>query len=131
MPRSGYDIPRGSYIFVSQRALNRFGWERPDEFAPDRFDSVQAVSMSLPVGDPAGGPDRKYAFAPFGCANRSCVGSRIAMLEAVMILGTLTKNVEWALAHPDREVAERADITLGPKCGLPLDVKRRVKAVVA
>jgi len=126
MRKSGYDIPRGSYVFVSQRALNRFGWDRPDEFVPDRFDSVQAVSMSLPVGDPscgAGADARKYAFAPFGASTRSCIGSRIAMIEAVMALGAVTKTVEWRLAFPDRPVAEVADVTLGPKSsGLWLDV---------
>ena len=127
LPGEGkYDIPAGSYVFVSQRALNRMGWDRPDEFVPERFASVEEVQMGKPVGNPATG--EKFAFQPFGAANRSCVGQRIAMLEAVQILVTLGRWVEWEIA-PEQvlPVPEVAEVTLGSKShGLHFRVRRRV-----
>src|SRR4051794_36187339 len=40
--KSGYDLPAGSIIFVSQMTLNRNPeyWDQPNEFIPERFDGV-------------------------------------------------------------------------------------------
>ena len=120
---SGFDIPAGSFIFVSQRALNRFGWDRPDDFVPDRFKDVKNVNMGMPVGNPATG--KKYGYVPLGASLRACTGQRLAILEAVQALATVTKNVEWTLAS-DAPIAEVADVTLGPKHGLWFNVRRRI-----
>jgi hypothetical protein len=42
------------------------------------------------------------------------------MMEAVQIVASIIKNVRVELADPDVEVVEVADLTLGPKEGLPL-----------
>ena len=68
---SGYDVPRGSLVFVSQRPLNYNPelWDKPFEFNPDRFGGKDGpapeLHMSRPVGAP-GGPS--YGFVPFGGA---------------------------------------------------------------
>jgi cytochrome P450 len=121
---SGYDVPKGSLIFVSQRAMNRDPntWSKPNDFIPARFDEVKDVKMGIPVGNPEAG--HKYGFAPFGAANRSCIGQRLAILEAVQILASITRNVEFKLLT--KKVVEIADVTLGPKVeGLWFEMKKR------
>lgn len=66
---------------------------------------------SLPKGHP-------YGFVPFGAGRRTCIGQRLAMMEAVQIVGSVIKNFKIELESPDTEVAEVADISLGPKEGL-------------
>lgn len=124
---SGYDLPAGSLVLVSQNSMNRSKhvWgDSAEEFLPERFEGMGELKMGVPVGVPNGGP--KYGFAPFGAANRSCVGQRLAVLEAVQILATLVKRCEWKLAFPEKEVVQVADVTLGPKEGLILDITRRM-----
>jgi cytochrome P450 len=123
---SGYDVPAGSLIFVSQRAMNRDPktWSRPDDFIPERFAEVKDVKMGVPVGNPEAG--LKYGFAPFGAANRSCIGQRLAILEAVQILATLTKRVDFKLLT--EKVVDVCEVTLGPKQdGLWFEVVPRVR----
>ena len=128
--KSGYDVPAGSLVFVSQNSMNRDPkyWENPNDFIPERFNGVGELAMGRPVGVPNG---PKYGFTPFGAANRSCVGQRLAIVEAVQILSTLVLNCEWKLAFPEKEISEVADITLGPKNGLIFDVspRKRVSAI--
>jgi cytochrome P450 len=123
---SGYDIPAGSFIFVSQSGMNRDPklWEKPDEFMPERFAGTGELQMGRPVGVPNG---PKYGFVPFGAANRSCVGQRLAVLEANQILATLVLRCNWEFTYPDRKVDEVADITLGPKHGLYFNITPRIR----
>jgi len=124
MNRTGYDVPKGSLVFVSQRPLNRNPevWDRPEEFVPSRFEGIGEFKMGKPVGVPGG---HKFGFAPWGGAQRSCVGARLALLEAVQILATITKRVTWTQSFPMEKVVEVAEVTLGPKEGLYIEIKER------
>jgi len=121
---SGYDVPAGSIVFVSQTPLNRDPtlWENPNEFNPERFNGVGELAMGRPVGVP-GGP--RYGFLPFGAAQRSCIGQRLAIMEAVQILASIALRCNWKFANPDKLIHEIADITLGPKEGLWFDITPR------
>lgn len=128
MKRTGFDLPKGTIVLVSQRPLNRNTefWERPDDFMPSRFgEEPAALKMGVPVGVPNG---PKYGFAPFGAANRSCVGQRMAILEAVQILSTVVRHCDWKMAS-SANVAEVAEVTLGPKKGLNMEIRPRVQVV--
>ena len=123
--KSGYDVPAGSFVFVSQNAMNRNPnvWERPNDFIPERFAGIGELAMGKPVGVP--NFPNKFAFCPFGAANRSCVGQRLAVLEANQILSSLILRCEWKLENPNKPIDEVADVTLGPKNGLYLLVTPR------
>lgn len=121
----GYDVPRGSLVFVQQSAMNRNPnvWPDPTVFRPERFDKLPELKPSKPVGVPGGG--QPFGFVPFGAGPRTCVGQRLAMLEAVQILAAVVKRFDVCLARPGEEVAEYADITLGPKKGLFVRMRER------
>jgi cytochrome P450/NADPH-cytochrome P450 reductase len=128
----GYHIPKKSMVFISQAAMN----ERKDlwgddahEFNPRRFEGVGKLRQSQPVSVPG---LQKYGFIPFGAGQRTCIGQRLAIMEAIQILASVAKNFDVAVAmkHHDRgdggvEVEECADITLGPKSGLYLEMALR------
>jgi len=120
-----YDIPKHALVFVSQTPMNYNAelWPEPDKFIPERFDELPELLMSKPVGIPGG---ELYGFVPFGAGARTCIGQRLAMLEALQILGSVVKNFDWKLRNPqdDATLTGYADVTLGPKHGLFLDVMK-------
>ena len=56
--------------------------------------------------------------------NRTCIGQRLAMMESVQIVSSIIKSFRIELAFPENEVAEVADISLGPKKGLFLKLSK-------
>jgi len=90
-------------------------WPEPDKFIPERFDELPELLMSKPVGIPGG---ELYGFVPFGGGARTCIGQRLAMLETVMILASIVKNLHVELVNKDADLTGFADVTLGPKQGL-------------
>lgn len=91
----GYLVPAGSEVLVSMYALNRDpdAWHDPLRFDPDRFLSERSE-----------GRDR-WQFLPFGGGPRKCVGANFAMLEAVIGLATLVREVRIQSLLPTFEVA--------------------------
>ena len=130
LPSSGYDVPRGSMVYISQRALNRDPerWPRPNAFEPERFLDVGELQLGRPVATTpnTGG----YAFVPFGASHRGCVGQRLALLEAAMIVASISLSVNVRVAGGARVVREVADATLGPKHGMAADVWARKRGDV-
>jgi cytochrome P450 len=100
---AGYRIPAGTLVCVSPYLLHRHPgyWAEPERFDPSRF----AV-------DP---PD--FAYLPFSDGPRRCIGERLALFEAELVLKTLRARVRIELdpAHP---VEPEALVTLRPKHGL-------------
>jgi len=123
-----YDIPKGSMVFVSQVRLNMDPdvWDEPEKFMPERFDNVEQLQPTKPVGVP-GKSDMQYSFVPFGASNRTCIGQRLAMLEGVQIIASIVKHFDFSLGIEMSKVPNQimCDITLGPKRGLPLNLSLR------
>lgn len=116
-----YRIPKGSFVFVSQWALNREGWPEPERFMPERFDATRKeLHPTKPVGRPDG---EDYAFIPFGAGARTCIGQRLAMNEGVQVVASVIKNFDFAVVGPRPAVF--CDITLGPKHGMALRLTPR------
>jgi cytochrome P450 len=100
-------IPAGSPVLMSQYVTHRHRgfWENPEGFDPDRF---------LPERSEGRHP---YAYFPFGAGPRICIGNHFALIEAVLILATITSR--WSLnLVPGRPVIPEARVTLRPKHGL-------------
>ena len=79
----------------------------------------------LPQGALKGmGPGGVYI--PFGAGPRVCIGTGFAMMEAVLLLSTVTRGVELRLKPGAKPPAPRALITLRPD-RVELDVVPRAR----
>lgn len=106
----GYQIPRGTQLFVVPWLLHRDGryFEEPDAFKPERFET-----RDWPRG----------AYLPFGMGGRSCVGMHFAMTEAVLLLATFWQRL--SVTRTGGAVELTPAITLRPKGGLPVRLAAR------
>jgi cytochrome P450 len=118
LPRLPFEIgsqrvPPGAFVFVNIFGLHR----RPDVFAeplafrPARF--AGDAERGLPRG----------AYVPFGGGQRICIGNHFAMMEGTLLLAHLAQRVE--LAGDGRALVPEPLMTLRPKGGLPMTVRRR------
>ena len=66
----------------------------------------------------------RYAYIPFGGGPRLCIGNTFALIEASLLLATITQHYELSL--PAGYTAELEPlITLRPKGGMPMYLHRR------
>ncbi|MFF8609310.1 cytochrome P450 [Streptomyces sp. NPDC015346] len=102
-------IPPGTRVWSSQWATHRDArwFTDPEEFRPERWGTTE--------GEPAE-EIPEYAWFPFGGGPRVCLGTRFAMVEAVLVLAVLARRFRLDLdpgeirpvpsltLQPDREV---------------------------
>jgi cytochrome P450 len=113
----GVPVPAGTLAIVSPWLLHRrpADWPDPLRFDPDRFAGERSAT-------PRGG------YLPFGVGPRLCIGRDFALVEAVLALATLLRGWEVApLRRRQADVRPQVDalVTLRPRGGLPLTVRRR------
>ncbi len=108
---SGYDIPAGAQIYISPFLTHRHPrvWENPEGFDPDRF--LPERIGALP----------RYAYLPFGGGPRMCIGNNFAMMEAQLILASVTQQFRLELV-PGQRVELEPLVTLRPKHGIEMTV---------
>ncbi|MEO6951116.1 MAG: cytochrome P450, partial [Polyangia bacterium] len=106
----GYTIERGADVTMSPWVTQRHPefWPDPLRFDPDRF----AEGREIP----------KFAYFPFSGGARQCIGTGFAMMEGQIILATVLSR--YRLVATGRPVAHEALITLRPRDGLPMLLKR-------
>ncbi len=102
----GYFIPKGSQVIITPYALQRDPrfWKDPEMFNPDRFltDKIN-----------------RNAFLPFSIGPRKCMGTRMAYIEGVLVLGTILQHYAfqtrdgWTPRH-------RVRVSTGLAGGLPM-----------
>ncbi|MEV6307441.1 cytochrome P450 [Streptomyces sp. NPDC051840] len=102
----GVPMPEGTRVWSSQWATHRDArwFPEPEEFRPERWDPDSGDEIP------------EYAWYPFGGGPRVCLGTRFAMVEAVLILAVLARRFELEVdpgtvnpvptltLQPDREV---------------------------
>ena len=110
----GYPIPAGTNVFMSQWVMHRdFRYfDNPEEFNPDRW--ADDLSKRLPT----------YAYFPFGGGPRVCIGKSFAMMEAVLVVATITQKFQLALM-PEHPIVLQPSITLSPKHGIKMVLIKR------
>jgi cytochrome P450 len=107
----GYDVPPGTLIAISPYVLHRHPayWTEPERYVPDRFRTE---------------PQPSHLYLPFGGGSRICLGQHLAMVEAVLVLATLSQRVSLDLL-PGFGVEPEALVTLRPRHGLMMIPRSR------
>jgi cytochrome P450 len=115
---SGYDVPGGSYVFVSPWVTHRHPdvWDNPEGFDPERF-----------LGH-SSGERARYAYFPFGGGARQCIGNTFALTEAQVILAMILQRFRLDLM-PGQRIEPEPLATLRPKYGMEMRIKARKERV--
>ena len=104
----GYPIQKNQIITVAPYVLHRNPaiWPNPEGFDPDRFLSDRP----------------KGSYVPFAHGPRQCIGNHFAMMEARLLLTTITAQVRLNLLAGTR-ITPEALVTLRPRGGLPMTLE--------
>jgi cytochrome P450 len=111
-----YRLPKKTTAFINIYAMHRRAkyFHDPEKFDPDRFKPETEKQM-------------KMSYVPFGGGPRVCIGNQFALLEGQLVLATLAQRVTFE-ATSARDIEPEPLITLRPKHGMPLVVRRRPPA---
>lgn len=112
---AGHAFPRDAVFLMSPYAVQRAPewFHEPLSFMPERF--AGGVPQGLP----------RYAYFPFGGGARSCIGQQFALLEATVILATLTQSFWFSLCEESQVVRPEPSVSLRIAGGLRLQVTPR------
>ena len=110
----GYAIEPGTQLWVAQWLVHRDArwFPEPLSFRPERW--ADGFAKTLP----------KHAYFPFGGGPRVCIGNVFAQMEVVLVLVTLVRRLAFE-STSDAPLSLRASVTLRPRNGIPLRVRRR------
>jgi cytochrome P450 len=112
----GHRLPAGAQVAMAPWVMHRDArhFPEPDAFRPERWED--GLARRLP----------RYAYYPFGGGPRLCIGREFAMLEAVLSLASLARQVRVrALPTPLRFIPS---VTLRPRDPMWATFERRPPA---
>jgi len=103
----GYIIPKGTTVIGSQWAMQRDPryFNEPETFQPGRW--ANDLEKQLPRG----------VYFPFNDGPRVCIGKSFAMMEAVLLLATISQQFQLDLV-PEQTIEPRTSFALKPKHGI-------------
>ncbi|XP_021749196.1 cytochrome P450 98A2-like [Chenopodium quinoa] len=83
---SGYDVPKGTIVFVNVWALGRDPsiWPNPLEFWPERF-----FENDIDI------KGHDFRMLPFGAGRRVCPGAQLGLNLVTLMLGHLLHHFDW------------------------------------
>jgi cytochrome P450 len=117
---AGYLLPAKSQVLISTYMIHRDRryWRSPEAFDPRRF-SDERKQERVPA-----------AYFPYGAGARSCLGARLATLEATIILAMIAQRYRLDCASGYRPSAELLG-AMQPRGGLPMAVRKRRRSPLA
>jgi cytochrome P450 len=107
----GWDLPAGIRVYpaIAVVHLREDLYPQPYEFRPERFIEGEAES---------------YSWLPFGGGIRRCIGAALAQAEMAEVIRTVVSRVDFEPTRPDPEPVVMRGITLVPRHGTPVLVRR-------
>jgi cytochrome P450 len=111
-----YELPADTNVLISQLIMHKDPryFPEPERFDPDRWSANDPRAASLP----------RFAYFPFGGGPRVCIGAGFGMMEAVLLLATIAQQFQMQIA-PGQKVRMQPTVTLRPRNGIPVTLKRR------
>ncbi len=106
------DVPKGAQIVLSPWHLHRHErlWDNPDGFDPDRWQTENGKTCG------------REAYIPFSAGRRVCTGAGFAMVEGVVLLSLLLRDLRVTSVDRPEPVAH---LTVRARDGIRLRVERR------
>lgn len=103
----GHNVPPGALIMTSQWVVHRLSkyFPCPKEFQPQRWMDIQTAALP------------RCAFFPFGAGPRVCIGQNFAMMEATLILATISQRFRLEI-DADLDITPYVSMTLRPPAGI-------------
>jgi cytochrome P450 len=100
-------IRKGSTVVVFIYGVQHSAqfWENPESFDHERFTKAREKNQT------------PFTHLPFGAGPRGCIGGNYAMLQILMILGTLLRKYDFRLV-PGQTIAARPMVILRPEHGI-------------
>ncbi|MGH3520468.1 MAG: cytochrome P450 [Haloechinothrix sp.] len=110
----GVRVAEGNVVATPPYLVHRnpVHWPNPEGFEPERF-----------LGD-AARERHRFAYLPFGGGRRQCVGGGFAMLEAILLLATITQRFRLDLV-PGYRPEPTPTVTLRPAGAIPMTLHPR------
>jgi len=111
---AGYAVPARSLVLMSQYVMHRDERFYPDPLIFDPLRWTPEARESRP----------QFSYFPFGGGPRRCIGEGFAWMEGVLLIATLAQQWRMQLV-PNHPVALKPLITLRPKHGMRMTIRRR------
>ena len=113
----GYTAAAGTLILTSPFVMHRDArfWDRPDEFIPERWETVSVKEAS-----------QRNIYFPFGGGVRRCIGESFAWTEGILLIATIARKWKLSLT-PDQKIGLQPQITLRPRYGMRMVAHARAK----
>lgn len=110
---AGYTVPKGATLMLCPYVMHRNPkyWTNPEAFDPDRFGPERAGAV------------HEYAYFPFGGGPRTCIGKRLALMEAQLSLAMLIQRFDLHLV-PGQTIEAEPMISFRPRHGIRMTVHR-------
>jgi cytochrome P450 len=107
----GWDLPAGIRVYPGIALVHRREdiYPQAHEFRPERFLDADTPS---------------YAWLPFGGGIRRCIGAALAQAEMAEVIRAVVQDVDLEAVRPTPDPVVLKGITLAPKFGTPVRVRR-------
>ncbi|XVF84304.1 hypothetical protein PTKIN_Ptkin17bG0026000 [Pterospermum kingtungense] len=114
----GYDIAKGTQVFINAWALGRDpkSWEKPEEFLPERF-----LNNSIDY------KGHEFELIPFGSGRRICPGILFGTKISELFLAKRVHKFDWSLPGG----AKQEDLDTNESCGITTHRKYPVIAIAS
>ena len=113
----GFDLPAGIRVYPAIACVHRREdlYPEAERFRPERF---------------LDGKVESYAWLPFGGGIRRCIGAALAQAEMAEVIRAVVADIDLQTLRPDPDPIVMRGITMVPKHGTPVRVRRRARPTV-